>query len=157
MIINNQEECSFSELELFKHPVVQSDILNGKFKKIYPITKLEDSGPIEFLIENATDRFLDLRQSCLNINFKVANRDCSNLAADAKACLVYYPTASLFQQVDVLLNGNLIKQLYKHLRIQSHVGGSVRIRSSSKKLIPYNGTLQQRHSNENGFGGSGWC
>ena len=41
--------------ELFKHPVVQSDILNGKFEKIYPITKLEDFGPIEFLIQNATD------------------------------------------------------------------------------------------------------
>ena len=49
--MNNQEECSFSELELFKHPVVQSDILNGKFEKIYPITKMEDSGPIEFLTE----------------------------------------------------------------------------------------------------------
>ena len=50
MSVNNQEECSFSELELFKRPVVQSDTLNGKFEKIYPFTKLEDSGPIEFLI-----------------------------------------------------------------------------------------------------------
>ena len=49
--MNNQEECGFSELELFKHPVVQNDILNGKFEKIYPITKMEDSGPIEFLTE----------------------------------------------------------------------------------------------------------
>ena len=30
MSINNQEECSFSKLE-----VVQSDILNEKFEKIY--------------------------------------------------------------------------------------------------------------------------
>ena len=106
--MNSQKECSFSELELFKRPVVQSDILNGKFDKIYPITKLEDSGPTEFLIENATDHFLDLRQSYLNIKFKVANSDGSNLSAYAKAGLVNYPTASLFQQVDVLLNGNLI-------------------------------------------------
>ena len=71
MGMNNQEECIFAELEYFKRPVVQSDILNGKFEKIYPITKLEDSGPIEFLTENATDHFLDLRQSYLNIKFKV--------------------------------------------------------------------------------------
>ena len=63
MSMNNQEECSFSELELFKRPAVQSDILNRKFEKIYPITKLEDSGPIEFLIKNATDHFLNLKQN----------------------------------------------------------------------------------------------
>ena len=108
MGMNNQEEFNFSELELFKRPAVQSDILNGKFEKIYPIAKLEDSGPIEFLIENATDHFLVLRQNYLNIKFKVVNSDGSNLAADAEAGLVNYPIASLFQQVDVLLNGNLI-------------------------------------------------
>ena len=108
MCMNSQEECSFSELELFKRTVVQIDTLNGKFEKIYSITKLEDSGPIQFLIQNATDHFLDLRQSYLNIKFKVANSDGSNLAADAKVGLVNYPIVSLFQQVDVLLNGNLI-------------------------------------------------
>ena len=61
MSVNNQEECSFSELELFKRPPVRSDILNRKFEKIYPITKLEDSGPIEFQISRG--HFLDLRQS----------------------------------------------------------------------------------------------
>ena len=75
MSMNNEEE----------RPAVQNDILNGKFEKIYPITKLEDSGPIEFLIENATDHFLDLRQSYLNIKFKVVNKNGSNLAANAKA------------------------------------------------------------------------
>ena len=109
MSMNNQEECSFFELELFKRPVVQSDILNGKFEKTYPITKLEDSGPTEFLIENATDHFLDLTQSYLNIEFKVVNSYGSKLAADAKSDLVNYPTASLFQQVELLLlTGNLI-------------------------------------------------
>ena len=107
MSMNNQEECSSSELELFKRPVVESDIVNGKFKKFYPITKLKDSGPTQFLIENAADHSLDLRQSYLNIKFKVMNSDGSNLAADAKAGLINYPIASLFQQLDVLLNGDL--------------------------------------------------
>ena len=95
-------------MELFKRPALQSDILNGKFEKIYPITKLEDSRPIEFLIENPTDHFLDLRWNYLEIKIKVVNNNSSNLAADAKAGWVSYPIASLFHQVDVLLNGNLI-------------------------------------------------
>ena len=108
MNMNNQEERSFSDLELFKRPAVQNHVLNGKFVKIYPITKLEDSGPIRFLIENVTDHFLGFRQSYLNIKLKVVNSDGSYLVADAKAVLVKYPIDSLFQQVDVLLNGNLI-------------------------------------------------
>ena len=38
----------------------------------------------------------------------MVNSDCSNLAVDAKVSLVNYLIASLFQQVDVLLNCNLI-------------------------------------------------
>ena len=155
MNMNNQEECSFPELELFKRPAIQSDILNGKFEKIYPITKLEDSGPIEFVIENATDHLLDLRQSYLNIKFNVVSSNGSSLAADAKAGLVNYPIASLFQQVDVLLNGNLISSFTNSYTYRA--GGFLRLRSRSKKLIPYYDTLQQRHRNENGSGGSGWC
>ena len=52
--MNNQEECSFSELELFERPVLQSNMLNEKFEKIYPITKLKDSGPIEIPTSNDT-------------------------------------------------------------------------------------------------------
>ena len=37
----------------------------------------------------------------------MTNSDGSNLAADAKAGLVYYPIVSLFQQVDFFLKGNL--------------------------------------------------
>ena len=44
--MNNQEEYGFSELESFKRPVIQNNILDGKFGKIYPITRLEDFGPI---------------------------------------------------------------------------------------------------------------
>ena len=106
--MNNQEECSFSESDLFKRPVVQCDVLNGKFEKIYLITKLEDSGPIEFLTENTIDHFLDLRQSYPNTESENVNSDCSNLVADAKVGLVNHLIASLFQQMNVLLNGNLI-------------------------------------------------
>ena len=65
MSMKNQEECSFSELELFKCPAVQIDILNGKFEKIYPINKSEDSGLIEFPIE-----IPDLKQNYLNIKLR---------------------------------------------------------------------------------------
>ena len=59
MSMHNQEVCSFSELKLLKRPAIQRNILNGKFEKIYRITKLENFVPVEFLIEDATDHFLE--------------------------------------------------------------------------------------------------
>ena len=49
-----------------------------------------------------------MKRSYLNIKLKVANSDGSNLADDAKTSLVNCSIASLFQQVDVLLNDKLI-------------------------------------------------
>ena len=49
---------------------------------------------------NVTNLSLDLRRSYVNMKFNVVNSDGSNLAADAKAALVNYPNASLFQKVD---------------------------------------------------------
>ena len=40
-------ECSISDTDLFTPAFVQSDIESGRYEDIYPITKLEDNGPIE--------------------------------------------------------------------------------------------------------------
>ena len=113
--------------------------------------------PIEFLIENPTDYFLDLRQSYLNIKFKVVNSNGSNLAANAKKGLVNYPIASLFQQVNVLLNGNLISSSTNAYAYRAMLEVLLGYHQGAKQLIPYYGTLQQRHKNKNRFTGCGWC
>ena len=97
MSMNSLDKWSFSELELFKRSAAQIHILNGELEKIYPITKLKDSRPTKFLLENATDHFLELIQRYLNIKFKMVNSDGSHLAADAKTSLVNYAIAFLFQ------------------------------------------------------------
>ena len=60
MSMYNQEEYSFFELKLFKRPFVQSHIRNEKFDKIYLITKLENSGLIEFVIKKRDRSFSGL-------------------------------------------------------------------------------------------------
>ena len=122
--MTNKEECSFSKLELFKRTKRYS---KWEIPKDLSHQKPEDSGPIEFLTENATDHFLVLRLSYLIIMLKVVNSDGSNVAANAKTGLVNYPIAFLFQQVDVLVNGNLVSCSTNTYASQSHVGDSLMI------------------------------
>ena len=40
-------ECSISDTDLFTSAFVQSYMESGRYEDIYPITKLEDNGPIK--------------------------------------------------------------------------------------------------------------
>ena len=43
-------ECSVLDIDLFTPAFVQSDIESGRYEDIYPITKLEDNGPVELIM-----------------------------------------------------------------------------------------------------------
>ena len=104
-------ECSISDKDLFTPASVQSDIESGRYEDIYPITKLQDNGPIEFVIDNASDRFLDLSNSFLKVKCKIAKPGSQNLAETDKVSVINYPISSLLSQIDILLGGKVVSSL----------------------------------------------
>ncbi|XP_066911110.1 uncharacterized protein F54H12.2-like [Clytia hemisphaerica] len=102
-------ECALSDTDLFTPAFVQSDIQSGTFEEIYPITKLEDNGPLEFSIKNATDMFIDFANTYLRIKVRLLKGDGTLHAVTDKASFVNYPIASLFSQLDVYLGGTLVR------------------------------------------------
>ena len=48
----------FPETDLFISTFVQTDIEEKQCKESYPNTYLDDAGPIEFSMENNTDKFI---------------------------------------------------------------------------------------------------
>ena len=101
-------ECSVSDTDLSTPAFVQSDIKSGRCKNIYPINKLEDNGPIEFVIDNTSDKFLDLNNSILKVKCKITKANGQNLAEADKVSVINYPVSSLFSQVDILLGGKVM-------------------------------------------------
>ena len=53
---NDHIECSISDADLFRPGFTQLDIESERYEDIYPITKVKDKGPIEFIIDNASDK-----------------------------------------------------------------------------------------------------
>ena len=101
-------ECSISDTDLFTLVFAQSDTESRRYEDVYPITKLEDNGPIEFVIDNASDRVLDLSNLFLKVKCKIIKAGGQNLAETDKANVINYPVSSLFSQVDILLGGKVI-------------------------------------------------
>ena len=53
---NGHIECMFSDTDLLTSTFLQTDIEEGHYKESYPSTCMDDAGPIEFRIENNTDK-----------------------------------------------------------------------------------------------------
>ena len=82
----------------------------GKSIDYHPITSLSDGGPTEFEVSGSGKKFLVLARSYLYLYFKVkvSKADGTNLDGASKVGFANYPTASLFNQVDVILGDKLI-------------------------------------------------
>ena len=52
---NEHIACIFSDADPFTSTFVQTDVEDGQYKEIYPVTFLDDAGPMEFSMENNTD------------------------------------------------------------------------------------------------------
>ena len=105
LIHKDSNDCSSSSLDLFLLPPTQSSFQKGKSIDYHPITSLSDGGPIEFKVSG---NGLDLARSDLYLKVKVSKADGSNLDGASKVGFTNYPIASLFNQVDVILDGKLI-------------------------------------------------
>ena len=101
-------ECNISDLDIFTPAFVQTDILKGRFEDVFPLSNIEDGGPLEFSINNTSEKFLDLANSYLKLSFRVMKADGSELDADAKVTVANYSIASIFSQLDIILNGKNI-------------------------------------------------
>ena len=101
-------DCSSSSIDLFLLPPTQSSFQKGKSIDYHPITSLSDGEPIEFKVSGSGKEFLDLTRSYLYLKVKVLKADGSNLDGASKLGFANYPIASLVNQVDVILGGELI-------------------------------------------------
>ena len=101
-------ECTLSDADLFTPSFVQTDVQHGIYEEIFPISKLDDNGPIEFTIENSTDKFIDAANTYLKMKLKIVKADGSNIPAEEKVTPINYIFGSLFSQVDVKLGGCII-------------------------------------------------
>lgn len=104
----NHIEFSISDLDLLSPLFVQDDVEGRLFEGIYPITKVEDNGPIKFVAENSSDKSADLANSYFLLRCIANKGNGTNLAATEKVTVINYPITTLFIQVDTILGGKVI-------------------------------------------------
>lgn len=112
MSLNFSSVKPLPELDLFSVPPIQNSIDRDLFTEHRPISILEPSSAITFVIPTALDEYIQLRESMLNIKLRVniSKADKSAVVASdwSKISPVKYWLHALFKQVDVEINGKPI-------------------------------------------------
>lgn len=108
-----QEECQCipGSADLFTKPLVQSAVTERTTVECFPVADVGD-GPLEFFVPASDDGYYNLRDHRLEVKIRVRKYDDNGAAVDLvaadKVSLVNFALHSLFQQLDVYVNENLI-------------------------------------------------
>ncbi|XP_045186016.2 uncharacterized protein F54H12.2-like [Mercenaria mercenaria] len=108
MVQHGSCECSKTKLDVSAVPPTMSAMQDGQWTEHYPISALNNSAPIEFIIPPQTEKWTDLNQSYLYIKFKVLKADGTDLEAGTETSVVNNFFHSMFSSIDLYLNNKLI-------------------------------------------------
>ncbi|KYN23136.1 hypothetical protein ALC57_04439 [Trachymyrmex cornetzi] len=99
----HSSECIKSELDFFSLPPTQTSIESSQWIYYKPVTSLTDDSPIEFVIPDHGEDYLDLTHTMLSLRIRVESE--RGAAADvAKVEPVNHLLHSMFNQIDVYFN-----------------------------------------------------
>ncbi|MCP4094646.1 MAG: hypothetical protein GY748_00220, partial [Planctomycetaceae bacterium] len=99
-------ECNLSSLDdMTAGALVQYKIIDGAYESISPTTS--NSSMIEFRVHSA-EHFIELDKTELEILFRIKKADGANLDVNEKVSIINYPGATLFQDIEVVLNDKTI-------------------------------------------------
>ena len=57
------KEYNISDIDILTPAFVQTNILKGRFEDMFLLSNIEDGSPLEFSINNTSEKFLDLANS----------------------------------------------------------------------------------------------
>ena len=108
LLHGSSDECAVSALDLSYVPPTQTSVTKGVWVDVHPIASVTESGPIEFEFEGKRQEFLDLAHTLLYVKAQIVKADGSPLTAEEKVGPVNLFLHSLFNQLDISLNGRSI-------------------------------------------------
>jgi hypothetical protein len=104
----NSCECTNSELDLFEVPPTQTSVPYGYWEQKGLTSALTDQGPYEFAVSLAGDDYIDLANTYLFVEAQIMKDDNTAFYGGADVGPVNLWMHSLFSDVSVSLNENLV-------------------------------------------------
>lgn len=102
-------EAQPSELPLFDLPPTQTAVENIYYQDVLPISQITSDSPVEFVLSGQNGmELLDVQNTVLYAKAKIVKADSTDIALTEDVGPVNLFLQSLFQQLDVSLNGKTV-------------------------------------------------
>ncbi len=103
-----ENACMKSEVDVFRPIDVQVALEEGRWQVYEPLNTLSNASNMEFIIPGTSNEGVDLNNISLYLRAKITKADGTNLAAAETVQPVNNLHASLFRNVDLAINGQLL-------------------------------------------------
>ena len=102
-------ECSSGGSDLFTSPPTDTSVVKRLIYDVYPTGRLDD-GPIELYAPAPDDEYTSLILHCLELGVRIKKSDGDVLPADEEVAFVNYPLHSMWSQLNLYVNDELVTQ-----------------------------------------------
>lgn len=110
----NEIACTLDSTLLFEPAKIEQSLVKSQLIEHKPISAVtSEESQVKFYIPGTSDSFIDLSMSQLRIVMKIVKDDGSDLADDDVVSTVQLPIASMFNQIDMEINGKSVSSSTK--------------------------------------------
>jgi len=121
------------QLDLFALPPTQTSIQSSRWSEYLPISTIQGTTPLEFVLEGSGSDYLDLSSVLLHLRVKLVQPNGDDLAADSTAGPINLLLHSIFSQVDVSLNNVLVSSSTNTYAYRSYIETLMSYGTDAKK------------------------
>ena len=105
----NKVACTLNSTQLFESVKVEQSLVRSQLIEHKPISAVtSEESQVKFYIPGTSDSFIDLSMSQLRIIMKIVKEDGEDLADDDVVTTVQLPIATMFNQIDMEINGKSV-------------------------------------------------
>ena len=127
------EEGHSKSLALFQLPPINTAMQNVEWIEYRPVSQITPGSAIEFNIPGTSTSYLDLKRSRLHIKVQIVNSDGRPIDLTSKAALVNLPLHTLWSQVDLSLQQQVLSSLGTNYPYKAYLDALLGTSASEKK------------------------
>jgi len=129
------DECSKSELDLVRKPLIQTAIEGSTWDKIEPSNNWDSNSTLEFIISGSNDKYIDLSSIQLFLELSITKNDKTGLPADVPVSVTNNLLHSLFKNIETRINTSTVSNYSDKYPYKAYFENLLGYNQESKKIL----------------------
>lgn len=132
-IHEKSHECTSTHLDIFEVPMTQTSLDSTNFKEYHPLSSIDDGGVLEYSVSGVGVEYMDAPNVLIHARVQIVKADDTAIGANEKVAPINLTLHSLFSEVDVRLNEQLVSSTHNNYHYRAYLESLLSYGSDAKK------------------------